>query len=154
MTPHPDFANRDIPQHLDLGPYRLSILTGKDIDADYAAVTASAAVLCGMFAVGWPDDLTRDDDLTDLHWHHREFTARRSFAWIIRDGEGLYLGCAYLFPDIAARGRGEAPFWFTDTPHRQAQIAAFAPLYERWLHGVLPQGYDLRMKSNAALGNA
>jgi hypothetical protein len=152
MTPHPDFENTDIPQDLDLGAYRLTMLTGSDIDEDYAAVMGSASVLRGLFAPGWPDDLTRDYDLTDLHWHHREFTTRRSFAWIIRDAEGVYLGCAYLFPDIAARGRGEAPFWFTDTPERQARIASFGPLYKAWLHKVLPQDFDLRLTSNAALG--
>jgi hypothetical protein len=152
MTPHPDFAGLDVPEALPLGPYVLTMLTGADVVADFTAVTGSAAVLRGLFAPGWPDDLTFDDDLTDLHWHHREFTARRSFAWIIRDGAGAYLGCAYLFPDIATTRRGEAVFWFTDTPDRLSHIAAFGPLYHDWWAGRLPQGYDLRLSHNARLG--
>lgn len=152
MIPHPDFAGPGVPEVLPLGPYVLTMLTGADVDEDYACVMGSAGVLRGLFALSWPDDLTRAYNLTDLHWHHREFTAGRSFAWIIRDGAGVYLGCAYLFPDIASKGRGEAVFWFTDTPDRLSHITAFSPLYRTWWAGRLPQGYDLRLLHNAHLG--
>ncbi len=152
MNPHPDFAGRDVPATLGLGPYHLTMLTGADVDEDFAAVMGSAAVLRGVFGTVWPDRLTRDDNLTDLHWHHREFTARRSFAWIIRDAAGVYLGCAYFYPDIATTGRGEAVFWFTDTPDRLAHIDAFGPLYRHWWGQLLPQGYDLRLSHNGVPG--
>lgn len=152
MIPHPDVVGLDIPERVALGPYMLTILTGADVDEDFAAVMGSSAVLRGMFAPGWPDNLTYDDDLTDLHWHHREFTAKRSFAWIIRDTGGVYQGCAYMFPDIGTTGRGEAVFWFADTPERQRHITSFGPLYRTWWQGLLPQGYDLRLSSNAHLG--
>jgi hypothetical protein len=150
MNPHPDFAAIDVPGTLQLGPYTLSMLTGADVDEDFAAVIGSAAVLRGVFGSGWPDGLTRDYNLTDLHWHHREFTARRSFAWIIRDAAGAYLGCAYLYPDIATSGQGDAVFWFTDTPEREAHITAFGPLYLDWWGQRLPQGYDLQLSHNGA----
>lgn len=67
MTPHPDFAGLDVPQTLTLGPYRLTMLTGADVDEDFAAVMGSAAVLRGLFGTGWPDELTYEYDLTDLH---------------------------------------------------------------------------------------
>lgn len=153
MTPHPDFVGLEIPETVTLGPYLLAVLTAADVDEDFAAVMSSAAVLRGMFAPDWPDDLTYDYDLTDLHWHHREFTANRSFAWIIRDPAGKYRGCAYMFPDIGRTGRGEAVFWFTDTPDRQTDIAAFGALYQSWWQELLPQGYDLRVSSNALLGS-
>lgn len=152
MIPHPDFARLEVPETLQLPPYVLTMLKGADVDEDFAAVMESAAVLRGFFAPGWPDELTKDYDQTDLHWHHREFTTRRSFAWIIRDAAGLYLGCAYLFPDIATTGQGEAVFWFTDTPDRLAHIAAFGPLYQEWWAEQLPQGYNLRLSHNAHLG--
>ncbi|QJF51808.1 hypothetical protein [Roseobacter ponti] len=151
MKPHPDFENIDVPQVFSLADYHLKILTKADLDEDYAAVMNSAAVLQGLFDPQWPVGMTRDEDLTDLEWHHREFTARRSFAWVIRDAAGGYLGCAYLAPDIGTRGRGAAVWWFTDTPGRMAHLSAFGPLYEHWLRQMLPETYQLDLHSNAHL---
>ena len=104
MKPHPDFAGIDLPRECDLGGFRLTPLSPDHVEEDYAAVMSSADVLRGLFD-DWPDGLTLEDDLIDLAWHEREFTTRRSFAWIIRDGEGSYLGCAYVFPAPGERGR-------------------------------------------------
>lgn len=151
MTPHPDFEALDVPASAILGAYHLGILTGLDVEEDFEAVTRSKSVLKGIFGAAWPEGLTLEDNLTDLHWHHREFTAKRSFAWIIRDVAGLYLGCAYLFPDIGARGTGEAAYWMVDAPERLTHLAAFGPLYEGWLAELLPPSYALRFISNANL---
>ncbi|WP_300034290.1 hypothetical protein [uncultured Roseobacter sp.] len=85
MKPHPDFEAIDIPMTLTLGAYQLDILTSADVEVDFDAVTRSKSVLKGLFGPAWPEGLTFEDNLTDLHWHHREFTAKRSFAWVIRD---------------------------------------------------------------------
>ncbi|MDF1728626.1 MAG: hypothetical protein P1U53_12845 [Sulfitobacter sp.] len=151
MKPHPDFAWLEVPTTATLGPYHLTILTPADVEEDFEAVSGSEAVLRGIFGPTWPAGLTLEDNLTDLHWHYREFTEKRSFAWIIRDRDGAYLGCAYLNPDIGARGKGEAAFWFTDSPDRQAHLAAFGPLYEAWVKGMLPGEYRLNTNSNAHL---
>ncbi len=152
MTPHPDFADRDVPGQVALGPYRMAMLTAADVDEDFAAVTRSVPVLRGLFGGDWPEGLTLADDLTDLHWHHREFTARRSFAWIIRDADVRYMGCAYLYPEIGARGAGHTPYWFAEMPDRLAHLAAFGPLYRDWLGALLPPGYALRLSHNGPQG--
>lgn len=133
---------------LTLGPYHLAILTGADVEMDFEAVTRSSAVLQGLFGPKWPEGLTLEDNLTDLHWHHREFTAKRSFAWVIRDAAGVYLGCAYLFPAIGTRGEGEAAYWMADTPERLAQLESFGLLYAAWLGNLLPPTYTLSFKHN------
>jgi hypothetical protein len=148
MTPHPDFETLQVPMSLTLGAYHLEILTGADVEVDFEAVTRSRSVLQGLFGPTWPEGLTLEDNLTDLHWHHREFTAKRSFAWVIRDGAGTYLGCAYLFPAIGARGAGEAAYWMADTPERLAHLAGFGPIYEAWLNDLLPPSYALNHKHN------
>jgi hypothetical protein len=140
-----------VPMSVTLGTYHIDILTGADVEEDFEAVTRSKSVLQGLFGPTWPEGLTHEDNLTDLHWHHREFTARRSFAWIIRDTVGSYLGCAYLFPSIGGRGQAMAAYWMTDTPERQTHLAAFAPLYEEWLKGQLPPPYALSFTNNADL---
>lgn len=154
MTPHPDFAALELPVAQRLGGFHLEMLTAADLAEDFAAVTGARAVLHGLFGDSWPDGLTLEDNLTDLHWHHREFTAKRSFAWIIRDDTGAYLGCAYLFPAIGARGRGEAVFWMTDTPDRRALLEAFGALYQSWLGQVLPQPYTLTLRHNGTIQSA
>ncbi|MFT5060418.1 MAG: hypothetical protein ACI9AX_000740 [Polaromonas sp.] len=151
MTPHPDFEAVEVPTSLTLGAYHLNILTGADVEVDFEAVTRSRSVLQGLFEPTWPEGLTLEDNLTDLHWHHREFTARRSFAWVIRDASGTYLGCAYLFPDIGARGAGEAAYWMVDTPDRLAHLAVFGPLYETWLKDLLPPPYALSLINNGSI---
>lgn len=151
MTPHPDFAASEVPMCLTLGTYRLDILTGADVEVDFEAVTRSQSVLQGLFGPTWPEGLTLEDNLTDLHWHHREFTAKRSFAWVIRDEVGTYLGCAYLFPAIGERGTGEAAYWTADTPERMAHLAAFGPIYKAWLKGLLPPSYALSYKHNGSI---
>lgn len=148
MTPHPDFETLQVPMSLTLGAYHLDILTGADVEADFEAVTRSSSVLQGLFGPTWPKGLTLEDNLTDLHWHHREFTAGRSFAWVIRDASGVYLGCAYLFPAIGTRGAGEAVYWMADTPERLAHLAEFGPLYEAWLTDLMPLPYALSLKHN------
>jgi hypothetical protein len=101
-----------------------------------------------VFGDDWPKGLTRDDNLIDMGWHEREFTARRSFAWIVRNPEGTYLGCAYLYPAIGERGRGEVVTWLCDTPDRPASLQAFNALFWDWLTPFLPQGYALGWTSN------
>lgn len=151
MNPHPDFETLEMPASCWLGDFHLNILTADDLEEDYAEVMRSAEVLRGIFGPVWPDGLTKSYDETDLHWHHREFTAKRSFAWVIRDTAALYIGCAYLSPDIGARGAGQATYWIVDRPDRLALLARFGALYTAWLEGLLPAAYRLNAQSNADL---
>ena len=148
MTPHPDFAGLDVPQIVHLGGFELAILTADDLEEDYGAIMSSAPVLKGLFGPDWPTGWPISEDETDLHWHHREFTAKRSFAWVIRREDSGYVGCAYLFPDIATTGAGEAVYWMIDTPDRMAHLDAFGPLYVEWLKALLPEGYALTVRRN------
>ncbi|MEX0371605.1 MAG: hypothetical protein AB3N09_13315 [Tateyamaria sp.] len=148
MTPHPDFAQIDVPRTHRLREFELDMLTAQDLDEDYAAVMSSVSVLQGMFGPIWPEGLTRADDEVDLHWHHREFTASRSFAWVIRTKSDGYVGCAYLFPDIVQTGSAEAAYWMIDTPDRIARLNSFGAAYVTWLASFLPDGYQLSINRN------
>lgn len=152
MKPHPDFDDLNMPEEHQLGRFSLTILTGADLEEDYKAVMSSASVLQGIFGPNWPVGLTKAEDEIDLHWHHREFTAKRSFAWVIRDQAKAYIGCAYLSPDMGTCGTGDAPFWMIDSPERKSRIDAFGPLYGEWLQGLLPKSYVLTVRSNEWIG--
>lgn len=146
MQPHPDFATIDLPRECNLGGFRLTPLSPDQVEEDYAAVMSSADVLRGFFG-DWPEGLTLEDDLVDLAWHEREFTTRRSFAWIIRDGDGHYLGCAYIFPAQGERGQADVATWIRDMPDRLSTQDLFNALFRKWLEEVLPSGISLSWSS-------
>lgn len=151
MLPHPDFEALDVPTSMMLGDYQLDVLTAADVEIDFEAVTRSQSVLQGLFGPTWPDGLTYEENLIDLYWHHREFTAKRSYAWVIRDRSATYLGCAYLFPRIGGCGSCDAAYWMANSHERLSHLAAFGPRYETWLTALLPKSLLISFKSNAHL---
>ncbi|MEM7753403.1 MAG: hypothetical protein AAF230_08320 [Pseudomonadota bacterium] len=132
MDPHPDFATVDLPRRFDVGACTLTPLDVAAVDEDFAAVLATAPLMEGIFG-DWPAGLTRETNLIDMAWHDREFDARRSFSWIIRDAEGTYLGCFYLFPELGTRGRAKATFWLCDLPDRVGFAATLKQDLSSWL---------------------
>jgi hypothetical protein len=133
MEPHPDFARWTIPQEVELGGFRLTMLTAADLNDDMAAIEESAPELDGIFDNSWPRGLTREADCADLDRHHREFISRHAFAWVIRDHEGAYLGCAYVRPTTGRRGAAWAIHWMRATA--AARGPDFAALFHDWLRG-------------------
>ena len=98
----------------------------------------ATAPLLGAFFGDWPAGLTREDNLIDLAWHEREFTARRSFSWIVRDTGGTYIGCFYVFPQIGARRRAEAALWLCDMSDRLGIATSLKADLDHWLSENLP----------------
>ena len=86
-----------------------------DVVKDYDAVMSSVAELQGIFGPrsSWPSyDLTFEQDLIDLGWHHKEFQRRSSFAYTVFSPDGgRCLGCSYLYPSNKAGYDGEAYCW-------------------------------------------
>lgn len=152
MEPHPDFAGRMLPRSADLGAFRLTPLVPEAAYDDFAAVTRSAGVLRRFFGSDWPVGLTLAENRLDLAWHEREFTLCRSFAWILRDADGDYLGCAYVFPEPGERGRGQVCLWLVDRPDRLALLRTFQPVLAAWLQPWLPEGGTYTWRVNATPG--
>ncbi len=151
MQQHPDFASRMPPRNADLGPFRLAPLAPDVAEEDFAVVTQSAPVLQGFFGNDWPLGLTLADNRIDMAWHERDFTLCRSFAWVLRDPAGAYLGCAYVFPEPGERGRGQIYLWIADFPDRLEKLVIFQPLLANWLQPSLPEGgrYDWHVNDRA-----
>ena len=131
---HPDFPVPP-PSHASVGGFDLEPLATAVVEEDFAVVTASAASLRGLFGNGWPDGLTLDDNHKDLAWHEREFAARRSFAWVLRD-DGRYAGCLYVFPRMGERGVVDVWFWLrSDGPDLRHRGDGFRAALVDWLGG-------------------
>jgi hypothetical protein len=113
MKPHPLFKNRSIPAIHALGEFTLKALSIHDLERDFSAIMESAAdIKAANPGSRWPEGLTKEKNLIDLAWHQREFEARRSFAWVIENSGGEYLGCLYVYPSIAGEKSADVLWWW------------------------------------------
>jgi hypothetical protein len=134
MKPHPLFKDRRIPPLHRLGAITLRALGVADLERDFSAVMESAAEIKASHpGSSWPDGLTRDRNLIDLAWHQREFEAKRSFAWVMEDEAGAYLGCLYVYPSIAGEAAADVVWWWRSGV--TADRAAFRAAVADWLAG-------------------
>ena len=132
---HPDFARAPPPERASVGGFDLAPLATAIVEEDFAVVSASAAALRGLFGDDWPDGLTLEDNARDLAWHEREFAARRSFAWVLREGP-LYAGCLYAFPRMGERGVVDVWFWLrSDGPDWRDRSRPFQEAVAEWIAG-------------------
>jgi len=148
MDPHPDFAACELPREADLEGFRLTPLGPAVVDEDFEAVTASAGLLNGLFGDDWPLGLTLEENAIDLAWHEREFTSRRSFAWVVRDPKGTYVACAYLYPDLGQRGSAKVVAWVRAMDDRHAVATRLRVELETWLRPLMPDGIDLSWRTS------
>lgn len=145
MRPHPQFKARSIPLLHVLGDHTLRALNVGDLDRDFVAVMESAAdIKAANPGSSWPDGLTRERNLIDLAWHQREFEARRSFAWVIENGDGMYLGCLYVYPSIAGEQAADVAWWWRTGAVIDAR--AFRERLLEWLSGPDWPRLDYRLK--------
>lgn len=147
MDPHPDFAEVALPRRAHRRGFQMTPLSPAEVDEDYAVVMQTAHLLSDAPG-SWPNGLTLEENLADLAWHEREFTARRSFAWILRDSDGLYLGCFYIYPDLGKRHSARVVLWLRDRPDRRALAKMMKPDLTDWMAASLPEGIALRWECN------
>ncbi|SNS92807.1 hypothetical protein [Tropicimonas sediminicola] len=134
MKPHPHFRDREIPRIHALGIFRLKALSVDDLVRDYCAVMESAAdIKAANPSMTWPEGLTLEENLTDLAWHQTEFRNRRSFAWIIEDADGTYLGCLYVYPSISGEDAADVHWWWR--PGNGVHDDRFRDELSAWLSG-------------------
>lgn len=133
MRPHPAFVDRAPPERLRLGPFGLRALGVADLDEDMAAIAESVAELKGLFGGAWPEGLTREQDLIDLAWHQKEFADSRSFAWVVEDEAGRYIGCAYVVPTLGTTDEADVWWWLRNGATDRGP--AFANAFAAWLDG-------------------
>ncbi len=113
MRPHPKFSSWEIPREFPLCSFMLKALTINDVTRDFKAIMESAAELKAANPnLSWPDGLTPEKNLIDLAWHQKEFQSKRSFAWVIEDPKGSYLGCLYVYPSIAGENTADVYWWW------------------------------------------
>lgn len=135
------FVPRDfeLPVPLATDRFRLRPITIHDVVKDYEAVMTSKEHLRASLPWGWPsDDLTLEQTLIDLGWHHREWQMKTSFDFaVMSPDETRLLGCVYVDPPDKAGYDAEVTWWVRaddlGTGLDEAVGAAVRPwLAERW----------------------
>jgi hypothetical protein len=108
-------ADFQVPTRLDHEQFFLRPLMIGDVVKDYDAVMTSIPRLQNLFgpSSSWPcPELTFEQDLIDLGWHHKEFQRRSSFTYtVLAPDGGLCLGCVYLYPTSIEGYDSEAYCW-------------------------------------------
>jgi hypothetical protein len=134
----PEFS---VPVRLEHAQFVLRPLLITDVVKDYEAVMTSICELQGIFGPGsnWPPpDLSLEQDLIDLGWHHKEFQRRSSFAYtVLSSDERTCLGCAYLYPTELPGFDAEAYCWVRSS-HAAALDAALHTALKQWLRECWP----------------
>jgi hypothetical protein len=129
-----------VPLRLDHPDFMIRPLKIGDVVKDYDAVMSSVAELQGVFGPGstWPPaDLSFEQDLIDLGWHHKEFQNRTSFAYtVMAPGEAICLGCVYIYPGDSA-GEARAYCWIRAS-HQHALGRTLYRVFKDWLETEWP----------------
>jgi hypothetical protein len=74
-------------------------ITRSDLHDDVRGINASIELIQRTRGGGWPDEPVSDEfNFVDLVWHELEFRDGTSFTYVVRDVDGGYLGCCYLYP--------------------------------------------------------
>jgi hypothetical protein len=122
-------ASFEVPERFDNAHFRLRLLRISDVVKDYDAVMTSVEHLQGVFGPrsSWPSpDLSFEQDLIDLGWHHKEFQKRTSFAYtVVKPDESQCLGCVYLYPCAVKPYDAEGYSWV-----RKSHLALDQVLFE------------------------
>lgn len=130
-----------VPQRLEQPQFTVRQMRITDVVKDYDAVMTSVAHLQGVFgpANDWPrEDLSFEQDLIDLGWHHAEFQMRRSFAYIVMSpDESLSLGCIYIYATAHPGFDAEAFCWIRAS-HAAALDAVLLATLRTWLKNAWP----------------
>jgi hypothetical protein len=131
----------NVPERLEQPLFLLRPLRITDVVKDYDAVMTSVAHLQGVFgpANDWPRaDLSFEQDLIDLGWHHAEFQMRRSFAYtMMSPDESQCLGCVYIYATTFSGFDAEAFCWVRAS-HAASLEGPLLEALRSWLKDTWP----------------
>ena len=124
-----------------------TVLGRGDLDDDVRGINSSLDVIRRTRGGGWPEEpVTTDFNFVDLVWHECEFREGYSFSYVLRDGGGRYLGCAYLYPmgrrteltDELVHHDVDVSWWVTADAYEDGYYARARAGLESWLREELP----------------
>ena len=122
-------------------------ITRDDLQDDVRGINASLELIRQTRGGGWPaEPVTEAFNYVDLVWHELEFRERDSFTYVLRDREGGYLGCCYLYPmgrrtpltDDLLRYDVDVSWWVTPEAYEAGYYVKTWDALRRWLAAEFP----------------
>lgn len=117
-------------------------LTRNDLKADMDAVNSSLEVIRNTRGGAWPaEPVSEEFDFLDLAWHEREFRDGDSFAYVVYDNKGKYIGCFYLYPmghrteltEELLSYDMDASWWVTSEAYKNGYYEMLYKAIQQWL---------------------
>jgi RimJ/RimL family protein N-acetyltransferase len=129
------------PTHLRDDDVSADAITRDHLEEDVRGINASLDLIRRTRGGGWPDGpVTPEGNYVDLVWHECEFRDGKSFTFVLRDGAGEYIGCAYLYPVGVRRPLTQellahdvdVSWWVTPDAYDRGLYAAAHEALRRW----------------------
>jgi hypothetical protein len=137
----------DPPRRLAQEDLVATVLGRDDLDDDVRGINASLELIGRTRGGGWPDGpVTPEFNLADLIWHEVEFREGFSFSYVLRDSDGGYLGCVYLYPmgrrteltEALAHHDVDVSWWVTDDAYAAGYYERAFEALVRWVTVEFP----------------
>lgn len=137
----------DVPRELAYENLRAGALSREDLADDVAGINASLDLIRRTRGGKWPTEaVTEDYNYVDLVWHECEFRDHSSFTYVLRDSDGGYLGCCYLYPlggrtpltDEVLAHDVDVSWWVTPPAYEAGVYALTYHALRTWLADDLP----------------
>jgi hypothetical protein len=132
----------DPPRRLTYEDVVATVLGRADLDDDVRGINASLDLIRRTRGGQWPEEpVTTDFNFVDLVWHECEFREGDSFSYVLRDADGGYLGCAYLYPlgrrseltESLARHDVDVSWWVTADAYEAGYYERAYDGLQRWV---------------------
>ena len=135
------------PRELRFGRLRAIAITREDLDDDVRGINASLELIRRTRGGGWPTEpVTAEGNYLDLVWHEREFREGDSFSYVVRERDGGYLGCCYLYPvgrrvpldDDLITCDVDVSWWVTPDAYAGGYYAELFQALRNWVTSAFP----------------
>ena len=122
-------------------------LRREHLSDDVRGINASLDLIRQTRGGSWPTGpVTEDYNYVDLVWHECEFREGFSFSYVLRDSDGGYLGCAYLYPmgrrteltEELARHDVDVSWWVTEEAYEAGYYERAFEGLRRWVTEAFP----------------
>jgi hypothetical protein len=146
------------PTRLEYEDLVATALTRADLEDDVRGINASVELIQRTRGGGWPTEpLTEDFNFVDLVWHELEFREGDSFAYVVRDRHGGYLGCCYLYPmgrrteltEELLHHDVDVSWWVTPEAYERGHYEQLYRALQRWVAHEFP--FEAPYYSNAEI---
>lgn len=136
-----------VPEELVHGSLRATVLGRDDLDDDVRGINSSLDLIRRTRGGGWPTEpVTAECDYMDLVWHETEFREGYSYSYVVRDLDGSYIGCAYLYPmgrrtplsDELSDHDVDVSWWVTTDAYAAGRYAELHEALRHWLDEAFP----------------